>query len=101
MPITNIVAQHYLIHLLKEKLVESKTRIVFVSSGAIRGVKDTGPYSFPHSALSSIVLDGKLTISMKASLTKTSWPDLAQVPLIYTARLSLSSCSMHTTGGDS
>ncbi|KAI1019059.1 hypothetical protein LB503_009267 [Fusarium chuoi] len=34
------MAQHYLVHLLREKLVESKSRIVFVSSGAIRRVSD-------------------------------------------------------------
>ncbi|KAH7322723.1 hypothetical protein B0I35DRAFT_426313 [Stachybotrys elegans] len=39
--IVNHFAQHYLIHLLREKLVESKARIVVVSSGAIRNVPDT------------------------------------------------------------
>ncbi|KAH6711878.1 hypothetical protein BKA61DRAFT_611742 [Leptodontidium sp. MPI-SDFR-AT-0119] len=38
--IVNHLSQHYLLHLLREKLVESKTRIVVVSSGAIRMVKD-------------------------------------------------------------
>ncbi|UKZ76550.1 hypothetical protein TrVFT333_004257 [Trichoderma virens FT-333] len=33
-------AQHYLTHLLREKLVGSKSRIVFVSSGAIRRITD-------------------------------------------------------------
>lgn len=33
-------AQHYLVHLLREKLVESKSRLVFVSSGAVRNVPD-------------------------------------------------------------
>lgn len=36
----NFVAQHYLVHLLREKLVESKSRIVFVSSGAVRQVEN-------------------------------------------------------------
>lgn len=36
----DIIAQHYLTHLMREKLVESKSRIVFVSSGAIRRVTD-------------------------------------------------------------
>lgn len=36
------LAQHYLTHLLREKLVESKSRIVVVSSGAIRQVSDPG-----------------------------------------------------------
>lgn len=34
------IAQHYLTHLLKEKLIESKSRIVVVSSGAIRRITD-------------------------------------------------------------
>ena len=38
--ITNEV-QHYLLHLLKEKLISSKSRIIFVSSGGVRGVSDT------------------------------------------------------------
>jgi len=40
------VAQHYLVHLLREKLVESKARVVVVSSGAVRQVKDPGQSSF-------------------------------------------------------
>lgn len=39
--IVNHLAQHYLLHLLKNKLVESKSRIIVVSSGAVRTVKDT------------------------------------------------------------
>lgn len=35
-------------HLLREKLVESKSRIVFVSSGAVRRVSD--PSKFPVQA---------------------------------------------------
>ncbi|KAF4973574.1 hypothetical protein FZEAL_9293 [Fusarium zealandicum] len=38
--VVNHLSQHYLVHLLREKLVESKSRIVFVSSGAARGVPD-------------------------------------------------------------
>ncbi|RDA95902.1 hypothetical protein CP533_5205 [Ophiocordyceps camponoti-saundersi (nom. inval.)] len=39
--IVNHFSQHYLIHLLREKLVSSKSRIVVVSSGAVRNVPDT------------------------------------------------------------
>jgi NAD(P)-dependent dehydrogenase (short-subunit alcohol dehydrogenase family) len=39
--IVNHLSQHYLIHLLREKLVASKSRIVVVSSGAVRIVSDT------------------------------------------------------------
>jgi hypothetical protein len=56
--------------LLKEKLIESKTRIVFVSSGAIRGVKETGPYSSPPSSLSSNVLERELNVVYEAKLDK-------------------------------
>ncbi|KAM3539289.1 hypothetical protein ARSEF1564_007785 [Beauveria bassiana] len=38
--VVNHVAQFYLVHLLREKLVASKSRIVFVSSGAVRSVPD-------------------------------------------------------------
>ncbi|KAK4451530.1 NAD(P)-binding protein [Podospora aff. communis PSN243] len=38
--VVNHLAQHYLVHLLREKLVESKSRLVFVSSGAVRQVED-------------------------------------------------------------
>ncbi|CAG1975032.1 unnamed protein product [Fusarium graminearum] len=38
--VVNHLSQYYLVHLLREKLVESKSRIVFVSSGAVRRVSD-------------------------------------------------------------
>ena len=38
------IAHHYLMHLLRDKLVASKSRIVFVSSGAIRNVPDVCKY---------------------------------------------------------
>ncbi|KAG5927097.1 hypothetical protein E4U53_002928 [Claviceps sorghi] len=38
--VVNHFSQHYLIHLLREKLVASKARIVVVSSGAIRNVEN-------------------------------------------------------------
>jgi NAD(P)-dependent dehydrogenase (short-subunit alcohol dehydrogenase family) len=38
--VVNHLSQFYLVHLLREKLVESKSRIVFVSSGAVRRVAD-------------------------------------------------------------
>ncbi|TQS31745.1 hypothetical protein Golomagni_07970 [Golovinomyces magnicellulatus] len=39
--VVNYLSQQYLIHILRPKLEESKSRIVFVSSGAIRNVPDT------------------------------------------------------------
>ncbi|KAI1764320.1 NAD(P)-binding protein [Hypoxylon sp. FL1150] len=38
--IVNYLSQHYLVHLLREKLEASQSRIVVVSSGAVRGVTD-------------------------------------------------------------
>ncbi|KAF7314690.1 hypothetical protein MKEN_00942900 [Mycena kentingensis (nom. inval.)] len=38
--IVNHISQHYLIHLLRPKLISSHTRIVVVSSGAVRMIKD-------------------------------------------------------------
>ncbi|KAI0394967.1 hypothetical protein F5Y17DRAFT_227484 [Xylariaceae sp. FL0594] len=40
--LVNHLSQHYLLHLLRPKLEDSKTRIVVVSSGAVRLVKDPG-----------------------------------------------------------
>lgn len=41
---TPSAAQHYLVHLLREKLEASQSRLVVVSSGAIRNVSDTSTY---------------------------------------------------------
>ncbi|KAL2752398.1 hypothetical protein ACRALDRAFT_1077700 [Sodiomyces alcalophilus JCM 7366] len=38
--VVNHLAPHYLMHLLREKLVDSHSRVVFVSSGAVRNVPD-------------------------------------------------------------
>ncbi|PHH72544.1 hypothetical protein CDD82_5924 [Ophiocordyceps australis] len=39
--IVNHFSQHYLVHLLRQRLVAHKARIVFVSSGGVRRVTDT------------------------------------------------------------
>ncbi|KAJ3533147.1 hypothetical protein NM208_g8120 [Fusarium decemcellulare] len=41
--VVNHLSQHYLVHLLREKLVESKSRIVFVSSGAAPSTPTSRP----------------------------------------------------------
>ncbi|GLI71929.1 hypothetical protein PoHVEF18_000096 [Penicillium ochrochloron] len=41
--VVNHLAQHYLVHLIRETLIASQTRIVFVSSGAIRNVRGQDP----------------------------------------------------------
>jgi NAD(P)-dependent dehydrogenase (short-subunit alcohol dehydrogenase family) len=43
--VVNHLSQHYLMHLLQDKLIASKSRVVFVSSGAIRGVTDTSMFN--------------------------------------------------------
>ncbi|KAM0269428.1 hypothetical protein ACHAQH_009743 [Verticillium albo-atrum] len=40
--VVNHLSQHYLLHQLREKLVASQSRVVFVSSGAVRNVPDIG-----------------------------------------------------------
>ncbi|KAI0116344.1 hypothetical protein GGR51DRAFT_501073 [Nemania sp. FL0031] len=49
--LVNHLSQHYLLHLLRPKLEQSKTRIVVVSSGAVRMVKD--PSTLEVEALSA------------------------------------------------
>lgn len=44
------LAQHYLTHLLRQKLEASRSRVVVVSSGAIRGVVDTCKHPSSHSS---------------------------------------------------
>ena len=41
--LTKMIAQHYMVHLLRETLIASQTRLVFVSSGAIRNVRGQDP----------------------------------------------------------
>ncbi|KAI0424677.1 hypothetical protein F5Y09DRAFT_323750 [Xylaria sp. FL1042] len=52
--LVNHLSQHYLLHLLRPKLEQSKTRIVVVSSGAVRNVEDT-------STLEDVMLAAKET----------------------------------------
>ncbi|XRM44785.1 hypothetical protein ABZX51_007896 [Aspergillus tubingensis] len=41
--VVNHLAPHYLVHLLRDVLSASQSRVVFVSSGAIRGLRDQDP----------------------------------------------------------
>lgn len=43
--VVNHLAQHYLVHGLRDELVRSQARIVFVSSGLATDVSDPGKYS--------------------------------------------------------
>jgi NAD(P)-dependent dehydrogenase (short-subunit alcohol dehydrogenase family) len=56
--LTNDLSQNYLIHLLKDKIIESKARVIFVSSGAATMVKDP-------SVLDKDLLAGSGTDGMK------------------------------------
>ncbi|KAI1153528.1 hypothetical protein F4825DRAFT_414587 [Nemania diffusa] len=49
--LVNHLSQHYLLHLLRSSLERSKTRIVVVSSGAVRNVKD--PSTLEHEMLAN------------------------------------------------
>lgn len=70
-------AQHYLTHLLREKLVASKSRIVIVSSGAIRRVSD--PCKSRSSSLQYLVSGRVLTIPCPpATLDKDLLADSGQ-----------------------
>ncbi|KAF8157497.1 hypothetical protein K438DRAFT_1732277 [Mycena galopus ATCC 62051] len=71
--IVNHLSQHYLVHLLRDKLVASSTRIVFVSSGGIRMVKDPSTLETTLKAGSSA---GAMTVypaSKLAALFSTHW----------------------------
>ncbi|KAJ5167140.1 uncharacterized protein N7482_005921 [Penicillium canariense] len=41
--VVNHLAQHYLVHLIRETLIASHTRLIFVSSGSIRNVRGQDP----------------------------------------------------------
>ncbi|KAH8885962.1 NAD(P)-binding protein [Thozetella sp. PMI_491] len=56
--LVNHLAHHYLVHLLRDKLVASHGRVVFVSSGAYRGIEDPN-------ALESMLLGGAGVPGMK------------------------------------
>lgn len=46
--LTSAIAQHYLVHLLREKLVASRSRVIVVSSGAVQALKDPGMVAESH-----------------------------------------------------
>ncbi|KAH8650044.1 hypothetical protein BX600DRAFT_517262 [Xylariales sp. PMI_506] len=59
--VVNHLSQHYLIHLLREKLIASQSRIVVVSTGAVRRVRDNDPTT----------LDGDLKAGADTDAMKT------------------------------
>ncbi|KAF8170816.1 hypothetical protein K438DRAFT_1853294 [Mycena galopus ATCC 62051] len=71
--IVNHLSQHYLVHLLRDKLVASSTRIVFVSSGAIRVVKDPSTLETTLKAGSGAVAMTVYSASKLAALFGTHW----------------------------
>lgn len=74
------IAQHYLTHLLREKLVESRSRVVIVSSGAVNMVKESSiSIHPPRETLSSTIRDqhtdvvpGNLDHDLKGAAGATS-----------------------------
>lgn len=56
--VVNHLSQHYLMHLFREKLVASHSRVVFVSSGAIRVVSD--PSAMDNDLKGAAGVDGKV-----------------------------------------
>ena len=46
-PSNKEIAQHYLVHLFRETLAASKSRLVVVSSGAIRSLRGQDPSKMP------------------------------------------------------
>ncbi|KAF7358053.1 WW domain-containing oxidoreductase [Mycena venus] len=71
--IVNHLSQHYLVHLLRDKLVASNSRIVFVSSGAIRMVKDPGTLETTLKAGSGATGHVVYPASKLAALLGTHW----------------------------
>ncbi|KAK9776038.1 hypothetical protein SCAR479_07258 [Seiridium cardinale] len=59
----NHLSQHYLIHLLREKLTTSQSRIVVVSSGAIRNLRDNDPKTLDSDLLANSGADGAVIYS--------------------------------------
>lgn len=43
-----LAAQHYLVHLLRHKIEESHSRLVVVTSGIVRGERDTSKPLIPR-----------------------------------------------------
>lgn len=88
-------AQHYLTHLLREKLVKSKSRIVIVSSGAIRHVFDT---SKSNQLLDFLHDTQKLTCVCQLSSKNVSLQVRGRTPSQSTPTASLCSSSGLTGG---
>lgn len=68
-----VSAGHYLTHLLQGKLTESKSRVVFVSSGAIRGVKETSVLEKEMKAGSGVDVRNTYTNTKFTQLLGAHW----------------------------
>ncbi|KAG9250978.1 uncharacterized protein F5Z01DRAFT_328397 [Emericellopsis atlantica] len=62
--IVNHLSHHYLMHLLKSKISESKSRVVFVSSGAVRMVPDEYIPKLEESVKAGADTDGRLVYAI-------------------------------------
>ncbi|KAH6658017.1 hypothetical protein BKA67DRAFT_556960 [Truncatella angustata] len=61
--VVNHLSQHYLIHLLRDKLAASQSRIIVVSSGAIRSLRDNNPETLDGDLLANSGTDGAVVYS--------------------------------------
>lgn len=71
--VVNSLSQHYLTHLLREKLVASHARIVFVSSGAVRNVPDPSTLAKDLKAQSGAAFQPTYCNSKFAQLLTAHW----------------------------
>ncbi|RYC58780.1 hypothetical protein CHU98_g7429 [Xylaria longipes] len=73
--VVNHFSQHYLTHLLEDKLCESRSRIVVVSSGAIRNIRDDDPNTLDIDLKANSGVDGFAVYraSKFAQLLSTHW----------------------------
>ncbi|KAJ6563625.1 hypothetical protein DFH09DRAFT_984664 [Mycena vulgaris] len=61
--IVNHLSQHYLLHLLRDKLVASSARVVVVSSGVVRNVRDKDPTTLDVDLLADSGANGRVIYS--------------------------------------
>ncbi|KAI1753721.1 hypothetical protein F4782DRAFT_495448 [Xylaria castorea] len=73
--VVNNLSQHYLTHLLEEKVRESRSRVVVVSSGSIRNIRDDDPDTLDIDLKADSGADGFVVYgaSKFAQLLSTHW----------------------------
>ncbi|KAI0556030.1 hypothetical protein F4679DRAFT_520788 [Xylaria curta] len=73
--VVNHLSQHYLTHLLEEKVRESRSRVIVVSSGAVRSIRDDDPKTLDIDLKANSGADGMVTYcaSKFTQLLSTHW----------------------------